>query len=115
MFAADRMNERVAYLYQPYNPILLSTIKSMIDKANKHGIIVSVCGEMAGHKAQSLLLIGLGIKHLSMHANLILENKYLISKTTYKALEEIAEKALLLDYPYEVEALINTYIKGLKY
>ncbi|WIF88930.1 phosphoenolpyruvate--protein phosphotransferase [Acholeplasma laidlawii] len=114
MFAADRMNERVAYLYQPYNPILLSTIKSMIDKANKHGIIVSVCGEMAGHKAQSLLLIGLGIKHLSMHANLILENKYLISKTTYKALEEIAEKALLLDYPYEVEALINTYIKGLK-
>lgn len=115
MFAADRMNERVAYLYQPYNPILLSTIKSMIDKANKHGIIVSVCGEMAGHKAQSLLLIGLGIKHLSMHANLILENKYLISKTTYKALEEIAKKALLLDYPYEVEALINTYIKGLKY
>lgn len=115
MFAADRMNERVAYLYQPYNPILLSTIKSMIDKTNKHGIIVSVCGEMAGHKAQSLLLIGLGIKHLSMHANLILENKYLISKTTYKALEEIAEKALLLDHPYEVEALINTYIKGLKY
>ena len=46
MFAADRMNERVAYLYQPYNPILLTTIKSIIDKANKHGIIISVCGEM---------------------------------------------------------------------
>ena len=58
MFAADRMNERVAYLYQPYPLILLSTIKSMIDKANKHGIIVSVCGEMAINK---VYLIGLPI------------------------------------------------------
>jgi len=113
MFAADRMNERVAYLYQPYNPILLRTIKSVIDKANKHGIIVSVCGEMAGHKAQSLLLIGLGVTHLSMHANLILENKYMISKTNYKLLKKLANKALKLDHNYEVKQLIDTYIKGL--
>lgn len=114
MFAADRMNERVAHLYQPYNPIFLNTLKSIVDKANKHGIIVSVCGEMAGHLAQSLLLIGMGVKHLSMHANLILENKYLISKTSLEDLENIVEKALILDHHEAVESLINNYIKGLE-
>ncbi|HHX76451.1 MAG TPA: phosphoenolpyruvate--protein phosphotransferase [Acholeplasmataceae bacterium] len=112
-FAADRMNERVAHLYQPYNPIFLNTLKSIIDKANKHGIIVSVCGEMAGHFAQSLLLIGMGVKHLSMHSNLILENKYLISKTNYHDLQNIVEEALVLDHYDEVENLLNNYIKGL--
>lgn len=113
LFAADRMNERVAYLYQPYNPILLNTLKSIVDKANSRGIIVSVCGEMAAHKGQSLILIGLGITHLSIHANIILENKYIISKSSYKDLKALAQKALELNYDYEVEALINQYIKGL--
>jgi phosphotransferase system enzyme I (PtsI) len=113
LFAADRMNERVAYLYQPYNPILLNTLKSIVDKANSRGIIVSVCGEMAAHKGQSLILIGLGITHLSMHANIILENKYIISKSSYKNLKVLAHKALELNYDYEVETLIHEYIKGL--
>ncbi len=113
LFAADRMNEKVAYLYQPYNPILLNTIKTIIDKANSRGIIVSVCGEMAAHKAQILLLIGLGIKHLSMHANVLLENKYFISKTSFKDIEKLTNDALKLTHDYEVEVLLHKYIKGL--
>ncbi|WP_025725253.1 phosphoenolpyruvate--protein phosphotransferase [Acholeplasma granularum] len=113
LFAADRMNDKVVHLYQPYHPILLKTLKYIVDKANEFGIIVSVCGEMASHKAQSLLLIGLGIRNLSMHANLIPEIKYIIRKSSLDILETIIETSLMLDHNSQVEALILNYLKEL--
>src|SRR5690606_20479068 len=66
IFAADRMNEEVTHLYQPYHPTFLKLLKSIIDHGHQNKVEVSVCGEMASDPKQALLLIGLGIDVLSM-------------------------------------------------
>lgn len=113
LFAADRMNDKISYLYQPYHPVLLKTISNIVKDAHKNGIKVSVCGEMAGHPKQALLLIGLGVDELSMNAMQIPEIKYLISKTNTKDLEKLARKAVKLDTNKEVLELIDKYIEKL--
>lgn len=113
LFAADRMNEKVSNLYQPYHPVVLKVIKQVVDAAHKHGVTVSVCGEMAGHPKQALLLVGLGVDELSMNANSIAETKYLISKSNYKDLKDLTNQALDLETNDQVHQLIDTYTKKL--
>src|SRR5690606_1585569 len=113
LFAVDRTNEKVTNLYQPYHPVLLQTIKRIVDVAHKAGKKVSVCGEMASSPKQSLLLVGLGVDDLSMNANAIAEIKYLISKASYSKLEAIVNKALTLETNKEVLELIEAYYKEL--
>ncbi|VEU82124.1 phosphoenolpyruvate--protein phosphotransferase [Acholeplasma hippikon] len=113
LFAADRMNDKISYLYQPYHPVLLETIAKIVKDAHKNGIKVSVCGEMAGHPKQALLLLGLGVDELSMNAIQIPEIKYLISKTNALDLEKLARKAVKLDTNKEVQELIEKYIEKL--
>jgi phosphotransferase system enzyme I (PtsI) len=66
--AADRMNERVSYLYQPYNPAILRLISMVIDAAHKEGKWAGMCGEMAGDPIAIPLLLGLGLDEFSMSA-----------------------------------------------
>ncbi|RRJ64961.1 phosphoenolpyruvate--protein phosphotransferase [Paenibacillus oralis] len=70
--AADRMNERVAYLYQPYNPAILRLISMVIDAAHKEGKWAGMCGEMAGDPIAIPLLLSLGLDEFSMSATSIL-------------------------------------------
>lgn len=93
-FAADRTNPDVEYLYQPFHPVISRLIKMVVDAANQHHIPVSVCGEMAGHPLGSKLLIGLGIKTLSMTPSSILPIKSELLKMSYQQLKERSEKAL---------------------
>ena len=71
-FAADRMNEQVSYLYQPYNPAILRLVKNVIDAAHKKGKWVGMCGEMAGDEVAIPILIGLGLDEFSMSATSVL-------------------------------------------
>ena len=80
--AADRMNERVSYLYQPYNPSILTLIKHVIDSAHKEGKWAGMCGEMAGDQTAVPLLVGLGLDEFSMSASSVLKTRSLISKLT---------------------------------
>lgn len=113
LFAADRMNDKVSYLYQPYNPILLKLIKDIVDKAHEFGIMVSVCGEMAANLKQAFLLIGLGIDALSMHSNVIPEIKYQFQQTYLSDLKSLANQALQLETNIEVHDLVDEYLKKL--
>ncbi|MBS2968620.1 phosphoenolpyruvate--protein phosphotransferase [Metabacillus sp. KIGAM252] len=70
--AADRMNERVSYLYQPYNPAILRLITLVIEAAHKEGKWVGMCGEMAGDPIAIPILLGLGLDEFSMSATSIL-------------------------------------------
>ncbi len=113
-FAADRMNETVSYLYQPYNPSLLRLIKMVIDAAHKEGKWAGMCGEMAGDHIAIPLLLGLGLDEFSMSATSILSARALMSKMDMKLLKPLAEKALNMSHNDEVMNLVNDYLEEIK-
>ena len=92
--AVDRGNEKVAYLYQPAHPAILSLIKSVTDAAYQNGIWVSVCGEMAGDPRYIPLLVGMGIHELSMSASSIGPVRRLIRRLYMHDSEKLLEEAL---------------------
>lgn len=110
--AADRMNERVSYLYQPYNPAILRLIKNVIDSAHAEGKWAGMCGEMAGDQTAVPLLVGLGLDEFSMSATSILRTRSLMSRLDSKKMAELAEKAITeCDTADEVVALVEEYTK----
>lgn len=105
--AADRMNERVSYLYQPYNPAILRLIKTVIDAAHREGKWTGMCGEMAGDEIAIPLLLGLGLDEFSMSATSILKARAQIRHLNKEAMEKLAEKALQLGTAEEVVQLVK--------
>lgn len=106
--AADRMNEQVAYLYQPYNPSILRLVKMVIDAAHKEGKWAGMCGEMAGDSLAIPLLIGLGLDEFSMSATSILAARTQIRKLSRPQMEELAQKALNMATAEEVVELVKS-------
>ncbi|MDG4655720.1 phosphoenolpyruvate--protein phosphotransferase [Ectobacillus antri] len=106
--AADRMNERVSYLYQPYNPAILRLVKMVIDAAHKEGKWAGMCGEMAGDALAIPLLIGLGLDEFSMSATSILPARTQIRKLSKTEMQELANKALNMSTAEEVVELVKS-------
>ncbi|MEE3408612.1 MAG: phosphoenolpyruvate--protein phosphotransferase, partial [Erysipelotrichaceae bacterium] len=92
--AADRMSEKVAYLYQPLNPSILRLIKMTIDGAHSQGRWCGMCGEMGGDPMAAPVLLGLGLDEFSMSASKILPTRKIITSLNKKEMEELANKAL---------------------
>lgn len=92
--AADRMNQGVSYLYQPYNPSILTLVKHVIDSAHKEGKWVGMCGEMAGDQIAVPLLVGLGLDEFSMSASSILKTRSLMAKLTQTDMQKLAQQAI---------------------
>ncbi|AXY25149.1 phosphoenolpyruvate--protein phosphotransferase [Suicoccus acidiformans] len=92
--AADRMNERVSYLYQPYNPSILRLIKHVIDAAHKEGKWAGMCGEMAGDQTAVPLLVGMGLDEFSMSASSVLKTRSLMRRLDTADMQTLADKAL---------------------
>lgn len=109
--AADRMNERVSYLYQPYNPSILRLVKMVIDAAHKEGKWAGMCGEMAGDETAIPLLLGLGLDEFSMSATSILKARSQILSLSKKEMEELAEKALQMSTTEEVMEAVKAAAK----
>ncbi|ANB83520.1 MULTISPECIES: phosphoenolpyruvate--protein phosphotransferase [Bacillus] len=105
--AADRMNERVAYLYQPYNPAILRLITLVIEAAHKEGKWVGMCGEMAGDEIAIPILLGLGLDEFSMSATSILPARTQISKLSKKEAEAFKETILSMSTTEEVVAFVK--------
>lgn len=113
-FAADRMNQKVSYLYQPFNPSLLRLISMVIENAHKEGKWVGMCGEMAGEIKALPILIGLGLDEYSMSASGILRARYLANKIDSVEAAKMAKKALQCANQDEVLELVNEYLEGLE-
>lgn len=111
--AVDRINEKVSNLYKPLSPSILKLIKMVGDAAKKRGIECGVCGEMAGSRGMSVILIGLGVNNLSMSASKILRTKDFISKFTYKECKRIANKMLNASSSEENEKYYNQNLRAL--
>src|SRR5699024_10888348 len=106
--AADRMNEQVSYLYQPYNPSILRLIKNVIDASHKEGKWTGMCGEMAGDQTAVPLLMGLGLDEFSMSASSILKTRSLMKRLDTTKMAELADKAINdCDTAEEVVSLVE--------
>ena len=105
--AADRMSEKVSYLYQPLNPAILRLIKMTIDGAHANGKWCGMCGEMGGDPMAAPLLLGLGLDEFSMSASRILPTRKIISNLSHKEMEELANKALKCHTEEEVVELVK--------
>jgi len=106
-FAADRMNEQVSYLYQPYHPAILQLVKNVIEAAHKEGKWAGMCGEMAGDSVAIPLLLGLGLDEFSMSASSILKARSQIKQLNKAEMEQLAKKALTFQTADEVVALVK--------
>jgi phosphotransferase system enzyme I (PtsI) len=92
--AVDRMNERIAHLYEPTHPAILRLIQMTVEAAHRNGIWVGVCGEMAGDPALVPLLLGLGVDELSVAPPLVPQIKFLIRRLKMSEAKDLAEFAL---------------------
>ncbi len=105
--AADRMNQQVSYLYQPYNPSILNLIKMAIDGAHAEGKWCGMCGEMAGEELAVPVLLGLGLDEFSMSATSILAARKMVRSLNYQEMKEMANRALECGTQEEVLEIIH--------
>ncbi|MFA5163982.1 MAG: phosphoenolpyruvate--protein phosphotransferase [Candidatus Omnitrophota bacterium] len=111
--AVDRVNEKIAYLYEPAHPAVLRLIKNVIDTGHKHNIWVGMCGEMAGEAAFTLLLLGLGLDEFSTSPVNIPRIKQIIRSVDYSAAQKIADEAMGLSTGAEIEEFANMKLRQL--
>ncbi|RIL71712.1 phosphoenolpyruvate--protein phosphotransferase [Staphylococcus devriesei] len=109
--AADRMSERVSYLYQPYNPAILRLVKQVIEASHKEGKWTGMCGEMAGDETAIPLLLGLGLDEFSMSATSILKARRQINGLSKNEMAELAHRAVNCATQDEVKDLVNNIAK----
>ncbi len=111
--AVDRVNEKIAYLYEPAHPAVLRLIKSIIDVGHQNNIWVGMCGEMAGEPHFALLLLGFGLDEFSTSPVAIPEIKKVIRSVNYKDAQKVSEKALGFSSGREVEEFAINELKKL--
>lgn len=109
--AADRMNEKVSYLYQPYHPAILSLVNSIIEAAHAEGKSVGMCGEMAGDPDAIPVLLGLGLDEFSMSATSILPARSQINDLNKEKIAQYKDDILTKSSSEEVIDLVNGVIK----
>ena len=109
--AADRMSEKVAYLYQPLNPSILRLVKLTIDGAHSQNKWCGMCGEMAGDPMSAPVLLGLGLDEFSMSSSRILPTRKIITNLNKKEMEDLANKALKCHTESEVSELVKAVLK----
>jgi phosphoenolpyruvate-protein phosphotransferase (PTS system enzyme I) len=115
--AVDRMNEKIAHLYEPTHPAILRLIKATVDAGHRNKIWVGVCGEMAGEPMLVPLLLGLGVDELSATPPLVPPVKFLIRRLKMSEAKELAEFALNCESGAEIlsrtQALARDIAPGL--
>ena len=111
--AVDRVNERIAHLYEPTHPAILRLIKMVVDAAHDAGIWAGVCGEMASEVALTPLLLGLGVDELSAGASLVPRVKRAVQSLEMEVCRRLADNALKMSSPAailaECEAVAREY------
>ncbi len=104
--AVDRIDDTVAHLYDPLHPAVLWLIAHIIQSANRAKVPVSICGEMAGDKQFTRLLLGFGLQQFSMYAAQLLNVKNQILKSHLPDIIPLSQKILKADHPEKMAALL---------
>ena len=112
LLAVDRVNEKVAHLYQPYNPAILKTLKSIFDSAQETGKKVSICGELGGDPMITLFLLGLGnLDSLSMDPHSIPHVKKIIFQSNLSEAKEFSKQLLKLNTTNDIHCFLNSEMR----
>ena len=109
--AVDRVNEKIAYLYEPAHPAVLFLIKNIIEAGHRAGIWVGMCGEMAGDIFMTLILLGFGLDEFSTSPVAVPEIKRIIRSVTMDQAKEIAQQAISLSTGKEIERFAKRKLK----
>ncbi|MDD5746187.1 MAG: phosphoenolpyruvate--protein phosphotransferase [Candidatus Omnitrophica bacterium] len=111
--AVDRINEKIAYLYEPAHPAVLRLIKSIIDVGHTAGIWVGMCGEMASEPIFALVLLGLGLDEFSASAVAVPEIKKVIRSVTLVQAQQIADRVMQFSSATEIREYAQAQLRDL--
>jgi phosphotransferase system enzyme I (PtsI) len=111
--AVDRVNDKIAYLYQPTHPAVIRLIKQVIDAGHAAGIWVGMCGEMAGEPPLALLLLGLGLDEFSVSPVQAPLVKKVIRSVEYRQAQAVAQEAMTLPTGKDVEEFLLAHLRRL--
>ncbi len=109
--AVDRNNEHVADLYQPLHPAILRMLKMVVDNARAAGIEVSLCGEMASDLRYAPLLVGMGLRRLSMSPRLVPMIKEELRALSVAELSDLVERCLTFSTASEVQDHVESFLE----
>ncbi len=112
LLAIDRVNDRIAHLYEPTHPAVLRTLRQIVEEAHRAKLSVGVCGEMAGDPVFAPLLLGLGMDSLSMSPAWLPSVKYLIRAMTMKDARALAAEALAMESASEIYARCEAFYRA---
>jgi len=112
-YAADRMNQKVGYLYEPFDPTLLELLNKIITDAKQYGLETGLCGEIGSIPEIALLLMTMGIDEISLTASMIPTVKQHVLASSLKDLKPVLSKVLDATDATEVKSIMNAYIKSL--
>jgi len=112
VLAVDRMNEKIAHMYNPFHPSILRMLKMTVDAAKAKGIMVSVCGELAGDERALALWVALGVHDLSMSAHSILHLKSRVLEMCEKECVELKDRLFSCRTNREIEQLLNDFTRN---
>ncbi|MDR3162085.1 MAG: phosphoenolpyruvate--protein phosphotransferase [Spirochaetaceae bacterium] len=110
--AVDRMNPRTAQYYQPYHPAMFRLIGNVVEQFNRAGKPICVCGEMGGDALAAPVLVGLGMRKLSMGLASVARIKRLLSSLTVEKAEQLAAAVINLSTAPEVEHYLRTNLRN---
>ncbi|MFE5324009.1 phosphoenolpyruvate--protein phosphotransferase [Paenibacillus sp. NPDC056579] len=113
VMAADRMNERLSYLAEPFQPAVLRLIYQVIQAAHREGKWVGMCGEMAGNLTAVPILLGMGLDEFSMSASSVLPARALLHKLNRADMEQLAEHVLQLASAEDIKSYVEEQVKAI--
>jgi phosphotransferase system enzyme I (PtsI) len=109
--AVDRLNERIAHLYEPTHPAVLRLIKMTVEAGRRNGIWTGVCGEMAGELPLVPLLLGLGVSELSVTPSSVPQAKFLIRRLKLTDAKELADWALQQESAKDILSRAQEFVR----
>jgi len=113
LFAVDRMNPQIASYYQEFSPIMFRTLAQIIEAFNKADKPISICGELGGDHLATAVLVGLGLKKLSMNTSSFGAVRRVVTGIECGEACDLAKRVLSMDTEDEVKEAIQTFLKKL--
>ena len=109
LLAVDRVNNQIAYLYEPQHPAVIRSLSKIFEVGKSKNIPVTLCGEIAGDPHFLPVLLGLGIDCLSVSSPLLAELKFFARRFSMEEAVELAKEVAAQERPYEIKRLMNTF------